>query len=82
MKRQIREYVKIDSHLSLDAVIEELTRVRDSLPAGSEAEVQLRGDDFFGRHLSVSYLRELTPDEALCEARYAEAGVYHISAAA
>jgi hypothetical protein len=82
MKRQIREYVEIDSHLPLDEVIEELTRLRDALPAGSEAEIRMRGDDFFGRHLCVSYLRELTHEEAICEARYAEAGIYHRAEAA
>jgi hypothetical protein len=82
VKRQIREYIEIDSHRSLDEVIEELTRVRDALPAGSDAEIQLRGDDFFGRHLCVSYLRELNPEEAICEERYAQAGIYHIAEAA
>lgn len=82
MKRQIREYVEIDSHRSLDAVIEDLIRVRDALPAGSEAEVRMRGDDYFGRHLCVSYLRGLTAEESHCEARYEHAGLRDIAAAA
>lgn len=82
MKRQIREYVEIDSHRSLDDVIEELIRVRDALPEGSEAEIRMRGDDFFGRHLCVSFLRELTAEEAHCEARYDHAGRPDIAAAA
>lgn len=75
MDRQIREYVEIDSHRSLDEVIERLILVRDSLPIACEAEVRMRGDDVFGRHLCVTYLRGLSPDEASCEARYAHAGL-------
>lgn len=74
MDRQIREYVEIDSHRSLDEVIERLLDVRNGLPAGCEAEVRMRGDDVFGRHLCVTYLRGLTAEEASCEARNAHAG--------
>lgn len=80
--RKIREYVEIDSHRSLDEVIAELSNVRDSLPPSAEAEVRMRGDDIFGRHLCVSYLRALTPEEADCEARYAHAGISEFSEAA
>lgn len=74
MDRQIREYVEIDSHSSLDELIERLLEIRDGLPAECEAEVRMRGDDVFGRHLCVTYLRHLTAEEASCEARYAQAG--------
>ncbi len=74
MDRQIREYVEIDSHRSLDEVIARLLEVRDGLPAACEAVVRMRGDDVFGRHLCVTYLRGLTVEEASCEARYAHAG--------
>ena len=74
MDRQIREYVEIDSHRSLGEVIERLLEIRDGLPAECEAEVRMRGDDVFGRHLCVTYLRALTAEEASCEARYAHAG--------
>jgi len=33
----------------------------------------MRGDDIFGRHLSISYLRPQTAEEAECDARYADA---------
>ena len=82
MQRRVREYVEIDSHRSLDDVIEELSRLRDSLPDGAEAEIRMRGDDFFGRHLCVTYLRGLTADEARCEARYSLAGLPDVAAAA
>lgn len=80
--RQIREYVEIDSHRSLDEVIAGLSSVRDSLPPSAEAEVRMRGDDIFGRHLCVSYLRALTPEEADCEARYGHAGAAELFQAA
>ena len=82
MKRKVREYVEIESHRSLDEVIDALVRVRDALPEGSEAEIRMRGDDFFGRHLCVSFLRGLTEEEAHCEGRYAHAGLPGIARAA
>lgn len=82
MQRRVREYIEIDSHRSLDDIVEELRRVRDSLPDGSEAEIRMRGDDFFGRHLCVTYLRALSVEEARCEARYADAGLPQVAAAA
>ena len=81
-ERKIREYIEIDSYRSLDEVIAGLQKVRDSLPDGAEAEIRMRGDDIFGRHLCVSYLRSLNPEEAACEARYAAAGLPELSAAA
>jgi hypothetical protein len=80
--RKIREYVEIDSHRSLDDVISELTRVRDSLPDAAEPEIRMRGDDIFGRHLCVTFLRSLTPQEAAVEARYLNAGLKELFAAA
>ncbi len=80
--RKIRDYIEIDGHLPLDQVIERLLSVRDSLPEAAEAELRMRGDDIFGRHLCVSYLRSLTAEEAACEARYADAGLPKLSAAA
>lgn len=75
MSRMIKDYVEIGDHASLDALIERLTAIRDGLPAGTEAELKLRGDDVFGRHLCVGFLRPLTAEEAACEGRYA--GVEH-----
>lgn len=70
MSRMIKDYVELDNHLSLDAMISKLTELRDSLPAGAEAELVMRGDDVFGRHLAISYLRPLTAEEAAVEGRY------------
>jgi len=65
--------VDVEDHSSLDALIEKLTELRDSLPQESEAELRLRGDDVFGHRITVSYLRDQTEEEAECERRYADA---------
>ena len=59
--------------MSLDRMIDVLTEVRDRLPEGAEdAKVQMKGDDVFGRRLTVSFLRPTTAEEAARDARYAE----------
>ncbi len=73
MKRRVKEFIEIEDHASLDKLIAKLTEVRDALPAQPEAELRLKGDDVFGRKLSISYFRDQTADEAECERRYAEA---------
>ena len=74
MSRRVKEYIDIRDHASLDDLISRLMEVRSSLPQDAEPELRLRGDDIFGRKLSISYLRALTPEEADCEARYADLG--------
>ena len=71
MARMIKDYVEVGDHASLDALIARLTEIRDGLPAEAEAEIRMRGDDVFGRHLCVAYLRPLSEEEAACEGRYA-----------
>jgi hypothetical protein len=73
MSRRVKEYVQIDDLTSLDGLIERLTEIRDNLPAAAEASLKMRGDDIFGRHLSVSFMRPQTLEEGACEARYADA---------
>ena len=73
MSRRVKEFVDIADQLSLDELIEKLAEVRDGLPQDSEAEFRLRGDDVFGRRITISYLRDQTEEEAECEKRYAEA---------
>jgi len=74
MSRLIKDYLEIVDHASLDDLIAQLTALRDSLPPATEAEIKMRGDDIFGRHLCIAYMRPLTDDEAAVEGRYAEAG--------
>ncbi|HEY0626654.1 MAG TPA: hypothetical protein VGD10_07955 [Allosphingosinicella sp.] len=73
MSRRVKDFVEIRDYTSLDMLIEKLIEVRDSLPEAAEAEVKMRGDDVFGRQLSISYFREQTAEEAECDARYADA---------
>jgi hypothetical protein len=74
MRRMIKDYVEIADLVPLDDLIARLTDLRDSLPPSAEAELKMRGDDIFGRHLSIGFMRPLTAEEAECEGRYANAG--------
>lgn len=81
MTRKVRDFFEIEDKVSLDRMIDLLSTVRDRLPEGAEdAQVQMRGDDLFGRRLTVSYLRPLTDEEAARDARYAEPGRLSIAA--
>lgn len=70
MRRRVKDFIEVSDYTSLDKLIATLTAIRDSLPEGSEPELKMKGDDIFGRRLSISYFRELTSEEAACEARY------------
>ena len=72
MSRRVKEFVEIGEHSSLDELIGKLVAVRDELPGGCEAELRLRGDEVFGRRITITYFREQTEEEAECERRYAE----------
>jgi len=71
MSRMVREYVEIRDVSSIDALIAKLSAVRHSLPNARDAQIRMRGDDVFGRMLSISYMRPQTPEEAALDARYA-----------
>ena len=73
MSRRVKEFVDIADHVSLDELIKKLAEVRTSLPDNAEAELRLRGDDVFGRRITISYLRDQTKEEAEVEKRYAQA---------
>lgn len=73
MERRVKEFVDIGDMLPIDLLIEKLTELRDTLPAESDAELRLRGDDVFGHRITISYFRDQTEEEAECERRYAEA---------
>jgi hypothetical protein len=73
MSGRVKDFIEIRECASLDALIERLTEVRDSLPSQAQAEVKMRGDDVFGRQISISYYREQTAEEAESDARYANA---------
>lgn len=73
MSRRVKEFVDIADHVSLDELIEKLAEVRAALPEEAEAELRLRGDEVFGRRITITYFRAQTEEEAECERRYAEA---------
>ncbi len=80
MGRRVRDFIEISDYTSLDSLINVLTAIRDSLPEDAEPELKLRGDDIFGRRLTITYLRELTHEEAECETRYTGAVVSEANA--
>jgi hypothetical protein len=73
MNRRVKEFVDIGENTSLDELIGKLVDLRDELPEGSEPELRLRGDEVFGRRITISYFRDQTDEEAEIERRYAEA---------
>jgi hypothetical protein len=73
MSRRVKEFVDIVDHVSIDELISNLVDVRDSLPSDAEAELRLRGDDVFGRKITITYFRDQTAEEAEVERRYTKA---------
>jgi len=69
--RLVRDTIEVRECESLDLLISRLDSVRQRLPDPAAARVKLRGDDFFGRLITISYTRPMTTEEAACEARYA-----------
>ena len=81
MARRVKDFIEISDHTSLDRLINTLTAIRDSLPDDAEPELKLKGDDIFGRRLSITYFRQLTAEEAECDARYTGAVLSEADAA-
>jgi hypothetical protein len=78
--RRVKDFIDISEYTSLDDLIRYLETIRDNLPGEHEAELKIRGDDIFGRRLTITYFREQTADEVELEAKYAgseeqEAGI-------
>ena len=71
MARRVKDFIEISDYTSLDRLITTLQAIRDTLPEEAEPELKLRGDDVFGRRISICYFRELSEEEAAAEARYA-----------
>ena len=70
MARRVRDFIEISEYTSLEKLIDYLKTIRDTLPDDAEPELRLRGDDFFGRRLTISYSRELTSEEEERDTRY------------
>jgi hypothetical protein len=72
--RRVKDFIDISEYTSLDDLIRYLKTIRDNLPAEHQAELKIRGDEVFGRRLTITYFREQSPEEAELESKYAAAG--------
>ena len=72
MPRRVKDFIDISEYTSLEDLIRYLETIRDNLPAEHQAELKIRGDEIFGRRLTITYFREQTPDEVELETKYAE----------
>jgi hypothetical protein len=68
--RRVKDFIDISEYTSLDDLIRYLETVRDNLPPDHQAEMKIRGDEIFGRRLTITYFREQTPDELELESKY------------
>jgi len=69
--RRVKDFIDISEYTSLEDLIRYLKTIRDNLPPEHQAELKIRGDDVFGRRLTISYFREQTADEMELEQKYA-----------
>ncbi len=72
--RRVKDFIDISEYTSLEDLIRYLKTIRDNLPEGHEAELKIRGDDVFGRRLTITYFREQNPDEVELESKYLNGG--------
>ena len=70
MPRRVKDFIDISEYTSLDDLIRYLEAVRDNLPDDHQAELKIRGDEIFGRRLTITYFREQTAEEVELESRY------------
>jgi hypothetical protein len=69
--RRVKDFIDISEYTSLDDLIRYLETIRDNLPEDHEAELKIRGDEVFGKRLTITYFRDQTADEADLQAKYA-----------
>jgi hypothetical protein len=67
----VKDFIDISEYTSLDDLIRYLEAIRDNLPPEHQAEMKIRGDEIFGRRLTITYFREQTPEETELESKYA-----------
>ncbi len=72
MPRRVKDFIDISEFTSLEELIRYLNTIRDNLPEGHEAELKIRGDDVFGRRLTITYFREQNLDDAELESKYSD----------
>jgi hypothetical protein len=68
--RRVKDFIDISEFTSLDDLIRYLGTIRDNLPLDHQAEMKIRGDEIWGRRLTITYFREQTPEEVELENRY------------
>ena len=68
--RRVKDFIDISEYTSLDDLIRYLSTIRDNLPVDHQAELKIRGDEVFGRRLTITYFREQTPEEIELETKY------------
>jgi hypothetical protein len=68
--RRVKDFIDISEYTSLDDLIRYLETIRDNLPPDHQAELKIRGDEVFGRRLTITYFREQTPEEVELESKY------------
>jgi hypothetical protein len=68
--RRVKDFIDISEYTSLDDLIRYLETIRDNLPPEHQAELKIRGDEVFGRRLTITYFREQTPEELDLESKY------------
>lgn len=72
MPRRVKDFIDISEYTSLDDLIRYLATIRDNLPEGCDAEMKIRGDEVFGKRLTIQYFREQTADEVELESKYSD----------
>ena len=70
--RRVKDFIDISEYTSLDDLIRYLETIRDNLPSDHHAELKIRGDEIFGRRLTITYFREQTSEEVELESKYLE----------
>ena len=70
MTRRVKDFIDISEYTSLDDLVRYLETIRDNLPPEHQAELRIRGDEVFGRRLTITYFREQTPEEVELESKY------------
>jgi hypothetical protein len=73
--RRVKDFIDISEYTSLDDLIRYLETIRDNLPSEHQAELKIRGDEVFGRRLTITYFREQTAEEVELESKYAAGDV-------
>ena len=70
MRRCDKEIIEIGECVPLASVIDRLQSFHSGLAENSQPELKIGGNDYFGWRFTITFFRELTPEEAALEGRY------------